>query len=219
MNKTQAIYGVVLIGLLLYLETVVEFTYLTKQLVRIPFMIVVPFFLLRYSQSSILNDLTFSKVSFKDVRPSILAGLVVFFGAIGGYTIIYFFSDPSSITEALLAIDVTLQNIIWVSLYMTTFNVILEEFFFRGFVYMNLRKTNEIMAYLVSSFLFAAFHIGIVSAYFEPLIFILLLFGLMLVGAFLIFINRFGKSLINSCIVHIFADLAMFSIGFYLFLQ
>jgi len=219
MNKIHLIYAVVLIFLLVSLESVVELNYMTKQLIRVPLMIGVPVWLLIRSKSSLLSDLKVTKVSFKDIRISVYAGLVVYFGAIGGYALIYFVSDPSSITDSLRAVGITPSNIIWVSLYMSSVNVLLEEFFFRGFVYWNLRKTNEILAYLVSSFLFALFHIAILWTYFDWLFFVLLLIGLMIVGAFLIFINRYGKSLVNSSIVHVFADLAMFSIGFYLFLQ
>jgi membrane protease YdiL (CAAX protease family) len=216
MKSIHILYGILIVIALLTLEYILDLSYVSKQLIRIPFMVIIPFYFLKQSKSPILTRVAVFKSTFSDIRISLIAGLVVYVGAIGGYALIYQVSDASLITTTLDSIGVTKQNIIYVGLYLSFVNVLLEEFFFRGFLYMSIEKYNIVAAYLVSSFMFAFFHVGIVSGYFELLIFILLIIGLMIVGAFLIFVNRLGKGLINSYIVHMFADLAMFTIGYYL---
>jgi membrane protease YdiL (CAAX protease family) len=200
-------------------DDVADPSYLAKQLLRIPFLVVIPYLWLRHRNPTNLEELRPKRVTFRDVRISVWSGLVVYVGAIGGYAIIYLFSDASSITTELMATGITRSNILYVGIYMSFVNAYVEEFFFRGVLHQPFQDTSPIKGYLVTSGLWALFHLGIVSVYFEPLLLISLLIGMMIVGSFLVFVNRYGRGLMNSYLVHVFADLAMFSIGLYLYFR
>ena len=94
-----------------------------------------------------------------------------------------------------------------------------EEFFFRGFVYQHFSKISTNLGYLVSSALFSIYHVLIMFTIFNWIMGVLAIIGLMIVGILLAYINKSNKSIINSWIVHIFADLGVVTIGLYLFLS
>ncbi|TAH63854.1 MAG: CPBP family intramembrane metalloprotease, partial [Gottschalkiaceae bacterium] len=100
----------------------------------------------------------------------------------------------------------------------TFINSFLEEFFFRGFIFLNLYKLGfKKGAYIFSSILFSLYHIGIFKNWFNPLLIILAVSGLISVGFIFNYIDTKSKSFINSWIVHILADAAIMLIGLRMF--
>ncbi|MBQ1878282.1 MAG: CPBP family intramembrane metalloprotease [Erysipelotrichaceae bacterium] len=111
----------------------------------------------------------------------------------------------------------TRSNFLWVFAYITVCNSFLEESFFRGFITNALGK--GLPAYLFSAFLFAIYHISIMSGWFSPLIMVICILGLMGAGLFMQYVCEKNGTLLASWLVHGCANLAINTIGTIMFLS
>ena len=148
----------------------------------------------------------------KNVRPLLLAVLFCFFGM--GLAFLLFRSqlDLKNIRDNLMAKEnLTRENCLFVFTYIIIVNSFLEEAFFRGFIAQLL--ANRRLSVLLSALLFALYHIGIVSGWFNPLIFIICIAGLALVGLFLQWLAGHFGSIAASWIAHGSANIAINIIG------
>ena len=113
---------------------------------------------------------------------------------------------------------ITAENFIYVSLYISLMNSFLEEFFFRGFGFITLKKyASREMAYLFSSSLFAVYHIGMLVGMFHFGALLLLMVGLIVGGCIFNFLNERNENIYPSWFVHMFANFAINTVGFILF--
>ena len=97
-------------------------------------------------------------------------------------------------------------------------NSFLEEFFFRGFGFITLKKyTTRKVAYIFSSVLFAIYHVGMLVGMFGFGALLLLLFGLIIGGCIFNFLNELNDNVYPSWFVHMFANFAINTVGFILF--
>ncbi len=70
-------------------------------------------------------------------------------------------------------------------------------------------------AYIYPSILFSLYHIAIFITWFHPILFILVFLGLAFAGWLFSYVNTLSKNFLNSYIIHIFADIALMVIGYY----
>ena len=106
------------------------------------------------------------------------------------------------------------HNIIYYGVYIVFINSLIEEFFFRGFIFLNLKKKGRIkLAYIISASAFTLYHISAFVAWFNFNLFLLMIAGLFIGGLIFNYIDSKSNSILNSWIVHIFADLAIISIA------
>lgn len=127
--------------------------------------------------------------------------------------------DFSGITKSLTGDSgITAENFVFVALYISFINSFLEEFFFRGFAFITLKKhASKKTAYLVSAFFFAFYHVGMTFTWLPFPVFVAELFGLM-VGGFIF--NRLcetSETVYPSYIVHMCCNFGINLIGFILF--
>ena len=136
-----------------------------------------------------------------------------------GYFAVKPFFDFSGIAEKLTQnAGVTADNFLFVSLYISFVNSLLEEFFFRGFVFTNLKQLRSgRFAYLFSSILFAAYHVAMMTDWFEPVAFAVVMAGLFAGGIIFDFLNEKSGTVYPSWFVHMFANFAINTVGFILF--
>ncbi len=161
---------------------------------------------------------------FRPKKKGLLAALglgVGLYGLIlGGYYVVRNYFDFSGIVDSLSQhAGVNKDNFLFVSLYISFANSLLEEFFFRGFLFANLtacagRKTG----YLVSSVLFAAYHVAMMIGWFSLPLFLLVMAGLLMGGMIFCRLNEKLGSIYPSWFVHMFANFAINTIGFILML-
>jgi len=143
--------------------------------------------------------------------------LAVFLFLTVGYMVLAPWIDLSAIPEKLRDSGVTAENFPLVAAYITLGNSFLEEFFFRGFAFLTLRKhTGEKFAYLFSGVTFAAYHVSIMSGWFHPVWFVVFLAGLAVGGMLFDALDRKG-GLWCGWLVHASADLAIMLIGMRMF--
>ena len=153
------------------------------------------------------------------ILKAILLGLGVYAVIVGGYFLTRNIIDYSNVTSSLTeGMGITAKNFLYVSLYISLMNSFLEEFFFRGFGFITLKKyTTRKVAYLFSSALFAIYHVGMLVGMFHFAVLLLLMLGLVIGGCIFNYLNEINDNVYPSWFVHMFANFAINIVGFILF--
>ncbi|WP_423189875.1 CPBP family intramembrane glutamic endopeptidase [Alkalibacterium sp. f15] len=196
-----------------------QLPYLYKSILKIFLFSVVPmgYFLKYKDQYSRLKKLFIPRKS--DLIYAFLLGVGVFSVILIAYIILKNHIDLSIIRESLTTnIGVTEHNFVYVAIYISLINSLLEEFFFRGFAFLILKEnTSRLFAYVFSSLLFALYHVGMTSGWFHWSIYLLAMTGLFAGGCIFNFLNEKSENIYPSWLVHMFANFAINTVGFILF--
>lgn len=220
MDRNIRIIGIISIIVLIILEQVLNMNSFVKQGYKMIFMVIIPLLVIYlYKKSNFKDEYNIKNVTLQDLKVPLYYGIGIFFLGIIGYLILKPIVDSNTLVGGLQERGITLQNIYLSVLYISFINSFIEEFFFRGFIFQHFKKINLATGYIVSSLLFSIYHVLVMFAIFNVIMGFLAMVGLTLVGLFLVYINRTNKSIINSWIVHIFADLGVCSIGIYWFIM
>lgn len=212
---TLVIFSLVVTGV----DAILHPNYFVKIPIKIIFFLALPmlFFLINKSDFKEFKRLFIFKKS--GILKSLLLGLGVYAVIVGGYLLTKNIIDFSNVTSSLTSgMGITADNFIYVSLYISLINSFLEEFFFRGYGFMTLKKyTNRKIAYIFSSAMFAVYHVGMLIGMFGIGALALLLFGLILGGCIFNYLNEINDNIYSSWFVHMFANFAINTVGFILF--
>lgn len=188
--------------------------YIIKSILKISMFLILPLIYLAYDKS--INILDYFKIKSKrQFLQSLGLGISIYMLIIGAYFILSTYIDLSEIREILHnSGDITRNNFFYVAIYISFLNSLLEEFFFRGFIFLSLNKIGpRVLAYLVSALGFALYHIGIMVDWFNIMIFLLALIALFFGGLIFNYLNEENKNIYNSWLVHMFANFALNTIG------
>lgn len=191
--------------------------YWIKSVFKICLFLLLPFVYSVFDKELSLKSIfRFDKKGFKI---ALALCIPLYFLILGAYFIFKNVFDFTAITGALTGdAGITKDNFIFVACYISFVNSLLEEFFFRGFLFLNLKKYWNIWAaYIFSATVFAAYHIAIMSGWFSVLLFVLAMFGLFAGGIIFNFLNSKSNNIYTSWLVHMFANFAINTIGFILF--
>ncbi len=191
--------------------------YFIKSLIKTVLFLIIPLiFIFIDSTISLKEILSFSKKGF---AISLLLGVSVYLVIITGYFLLRDVFDFSNVAGTLSKnIGVNKENFIFVSIYISFINSLLEEFFFRGFTFSQLKKSKgKKFSYIFNSLIFSLYHIAMMIGWFSVWVFILLLTGLFIGGIIFSYLNEKTKTLFSSYLVHMFANFAINTIGFILF--
>lgn len=155
----------------------------------------------------------------KDIGFAVGLGVGVFVVILGGYLLLKDVFDFTAITGALGGgVGVNRDNFVFVSLYISFINSLLEEFFFRGFAFLTLKNiTTAKIAYIFSSAAFALYHIAMMIGWFSLPVFLIVMAGLFAGGLIFNYLNDKTQNIYPSWIVHMFANFAINTVGFMLF--
>lgn len=217
-NSTAWVIGIALVCCLAMalVDGVLRPGYAVKSVIKIALFLGLPLLLsLRSKELSCLSLFRFPK---KGLLTAVALGLGVYAVILGGYFLVRPYFDFSGIAGNLTQnAGVTKDNFLAVSLYISFVNSMLEEFFFRGFVFTNLKKLNtRHFAYGFSALVFAAYHVAMMLGWFSPALFILVMLGLTAGGMIFNFLNEKQDTIYISWFVHMFANFAINTIGFIL---
>ncbi len=159
------------------------------------------------------------KPSKRGLLLSLSLGIALYAVIVGGYLLLRGVFDFSSVTASLTEGEgVTKENFPVVALYISVCNSFLEEFFFRGFAFLGLSTIlDRRIAHTVAASAFAVYHIAIMSGWFSPLLFVLLLAGLYLGGVVFNILDEKTGDIFPSWILHAFANLGINTVGLILF--
>ncbi len=217
-SKNYIIISSIIACIMLYfIEQVLVMSYLVKTLCKIILFTALPYiYISLIRKSSVSNRIRINK---KDLYLGIGLGMVCFIVLITVYFFLKDVIDLNTIANELQTKSkVSPTNFLLVAFYITFVNSFLEEFFFRGFIFLNLNELGfKELAYIFSSVLFALYHIGIFKNWFNPWLIMLAILGLVSVGFIFNYIDTKSKNFINSWIVHILADAAIMLIGMRMF--
>ena len=219
-KKLYIILSVIVFSLAVtYIDAVVHPPYFSKIPIKILFFLALPmlFFVIRRDEWDGFKALF--RLQRKGILVSLLLGIAIFGVILGGYFVTRGFIDFSNVTSSLTeGMGITADNFVWVAIYISIMNSFLEEFFFRGFGFIMLKKyVNMKFAYFFSPILFAVYHVGMLIGMFHPAVLLLLMFGLIAGGLIFNWLNdRFG-SIYPSWFVHMAANFGINTIGFILF--
>ena len=193
--------------------------YFSKIPIKILFFLALPmlfFVIWREEWSEFKSLFRFRKKGF---LISLLLGLAIFGVILGGYFTLRSIIDFSGVTASLTSgMGITADNFVWVAVYISIMNSFLEEFFFRGFGFITLKKYMGIkFAYFFSPVLFAIYHVGMLVGMFHPAVFALIMFGLIVGGLIFNALNDKFGNIYPSWLTHMAANFAINTIGFILF--
>lgn len=124
--------------------------------------------------------------------------MLIFFGA---YLV---FKNVITLDKILQNIKIAnASNIIFIGIFIILINSILEEFFWRGFIFKELSSSTNIwLAYLVSGIAFSFHHIIFYYNWFTPFFFVLITVGLIAFATIMNFIFQKYKDLFSCWLIH-----------------
>ena len=155
----------------------------------------------------------------KGLMIALLSGLGVYAVVLGAYLAFKDVFDFSALTKSLNeTTGVNKSNFLWVALYISFVNSLLEEFFFRGFSFILLKKiVSTRFAYVFSSLTFALYHIAMMIGWFGVPVIVISLMGLFAGGMIFNKFDEKSETIFLSWLIHMFANFATNTIGFILF--
>jgi uncharacterized protein len=198
---------------------VVDFTkmhYVPKAVLKIGTFISMPFLYACFSSKKMNWEIM--KFKQESIKLSLLLGIAIYGLILLTYFAIGSFFDLSNVTRVLNAtVGVNHGNFLYISIYISFINSFIEEFFFRGFAFLTLKKhTTRRFALIFSSVAFALYHVALMAGLFGFSLYILLLSALLVAGFILNVLDEKSDTLYPSWIVHAFANFAINTIGFIL---
>lgn len=220
MNRKYQIISVLVVVILITLEQVLQLDSIVKQGFKIVLLVIVPLIVIyQMKKTTFGKEFNIENVTFKELKIPLIIGVTIYLLTLIGYVLFVPLIDPDLVVDGLNGSGITTKNIILASIYLSFINSFLEEFFFRGFMFNEFSKISNKWGYIVSSAFFSIYHVLVMFTLFDWIMGVISIIGLMVVGIILAYMNKTNKSIINSWIVHIFADLGVVTIGLYLFFR
>ncbi|MDR7871256.1 MAG: type II CAAX endopeptidase family protein [Tissierellaceae bacterium] len=220
-NKTkQGIMVITLLSIILMfiVDYFIQPGYIMKSMIKIILFLIIPLIFIKANRSISIKEY-FRISSKKQFLISLGLGIGVYLIILGAYFILRSFINLDNIQDILLeSLNVDKDNFIFVALYISFFNSLLEEFFFRGFIFLSLLKTSgRFNAYVISALAFAIYHVAIMADWFNLSLFILAMSGLFIGALIFNYLNEKNNNIYNSWLVHMFANFAINTVGFIMF--
>ena len=201
-------------GVMALVDGVIQPGYAIKSAVKIGVFALIPLLLTRFRSLTPLREIfRFRKKGF---AAALLLGIGIYVLIFGAWWVLRNWIDFSGIAGNLTEdAGVTRENFLYVSLYISFVNSLLEEFFFRGFLFANLRSSRT-LAYCFSALTFSLYHAAMMIGWFHFLITGLVLLGLFVGGLIFDWLNERFDCIYVSWLTHMFANFAINTIGFIL---
>ena len=196
-------------GIMAIVDGVIQPEYAVKSIVKIALFLICPAIYLGIDKELKLREIF--RPNKKGMKIAFSLCIPVYIVILGAYLLLKDVFDFSAITTSLTGnIGVNKSNFIFVALYISFINSLLEEFFFRGFAFLTLKNiTTARFAYIFSSAMFALYHIAMMTGWFSITVFA----G----GLIFNYLNAKSGNIYTSWFVHMFANFAINTIGFMLF--
>lgn len=198
-------------------DAIIQPGYWVKSVIKVALFLLLPIIYGIYSKASRLKSLFIPNKS--GLLIALAMGLGIYAIILGAYFVFRNIFDFSALTSSLTdSAGVDKNNFIFVALYISFVNSLLEEFFFRGFAFLTLKNlSSRKTAYLFSSAAFAFYHVAMMIGWFGLPVVLLALAGLFAGGMIFNFFNEKWGNIYLSWLIHMFANFAINTIGFMLF--
>lgn len=190
--------------------------YGAKSAIKVAMFMLVPLIASRMDDGVLY--LSLFRLKRKGMLTAIALGVGIYVVILGAYFLLSPFFDFSNIAGALTSnAGVTKDNFLYVSLYISFVNSLLEEFFFRGFVFTNLKQhSGRLPAYIFSAGAFSLYHVAMMIGWFSPALFLLVMAGLIVGGLLFNWLNEKLDTIYCSWLAHMLANFAINTVGFLL---
>lgn len=217
-KNTACVIAVALIGCvaMAIVDGIIMPHYAVKSAIKLVFFLLVPLICSVLSRDIYLKEfLSFNK---KGIIWALALGLTIYSLILGGYFLLKNVFDFSSVVSSLSEnVGVNKSNFLFISIYIALANSFLEELFFRGFIFGNLKKQRgRAFSYIFSALAFALYHIALMTGWFSIGLTLLLVLGLMIGGAVFNYLTERFETICLPWAVHMFANFAINTIGFIL---
>ncbi len=205
------LYSIITILLLYLLSQVFELSYFISLGAKLLVFLLLPI---------LLNKLVFKhKIPFrlekKNLYRLIVISVVIILVIVCAYWLLQPFIDVSTIKNDFVNRQKINTSIFLFPVFYTIFaNSFIEEFFFRGFIFMGL-KNRPIIAAVFSSLCFALYHMSILATWFTLPLTILTIVGLFLGGLIFSYFVHKTDSLFASYFIHMSADIGVVIVGIF----
>jgi membrane protease YdiL (CAAX protease family) len=220
-HKNYIIFGSLGAVVLLYIiEQIIGVSYEIKTLAKILLFVAVPYvYIIVFKKHTSKQTVNINRADKRNLLTGAFFGITCFLIIITAYYLLRDIINLQGIVDELtVKSKITPVNFMFVGLYITFGNSLLEEFFFRGFIFLNLYEIkSKRVAYLYSALLFGFYHISIFKTWFNMWLMVLALAGLVSVGFVFNWLDAKSGNFLNSWIVHILADIAIILIGLKMF--
>lgn len=213
------IYSVISCYIMYYIEQEIGISYLPKSAIKIISFVIIPIFLImKVKREKIFDYLHLKGLKIRNLNSGFLIGIMGALAIISlGFTLSGYIDFDSLRLELAEKLNITKNIFILVALYITFVNSFIEEFFFRGFVYLNMENSiAKIPRMIFSGVLFGMYHMGIFLTWFDSWLIMLCVLALSLVGILLCYINGKTKNFLNSWLIHIIGDGAILTYGYFM---
>lgn len=219
-KQRYVVVSAVLCALVMSLvDGVIQPPYAVKSGIKVILFLIVPLIYF-YTQGELKSQLkAFFLPHKKDALLALVFGIGVYFLILGGYWLITrIFPLADIILELTAQNGVGADNFGAVSIYIALVNSLLEEFLFRGFAFLSLKKlSSRSFAYIFSAAVFAVYHFGMVAGSGNLLIWVCALAGLFIAGVVLNMLDEKSGSILTSWLLHMCANLGINTVAFYVF--
>ncbi len=208
---------IVCCAIMALIDGIVQPGYAAKSAVKMILFLLCPVGYLYFDRQLSLQNLL--KPNKRGLFIALFLGAGVYILILGAYfslrNVLDFSAIASSLTET---VGVNKTNFVFVALYISFINSFLEEFFFRGFSFLTLKKlAPRKFAYIASSLCFAFYHMAMMIGWFSPGVYFLAIAGLFAGGLIFNYLNERNQNIYTSWMVHMFANFAINTVGFILF--
>ncbi len=214
MTQKNKILIMVVIGIfLISLLDLTKADYVFKAILKIILFLSIPIFYYRIDKNIHWRDIFIIKG--ESLKYSLMTGIVLYIIILLFYFGFGSFFDFSTITRILRkTIGANYLIFLVVSVYISLINSFIEELFFRGFAFINLKKyTSRRFALVFSSIAFAFYHITLIKGLFPLPLYLLSLSAIAVAGLLFNLFDDQTNSIYPSWIIHGFANLAINTIG------
>lgn len=196
------------------IEVIIEPAYSVKSILKIVLFLFVPLTLMKFQKEKVFTS-SFS-LNKKSILHLSVLGIIIYAIIIVAFFITNSFFDYSSLVASLSADQNVSQNsFVFIALYISFCNSLLEEFLFRFVAFIKLSEyTNKAFAYIFSSSMFALYHVAMIGSSFPLPLLLLALIGLAIGGAIFNYADDKSGNIYNSWIIHMFADFAIMTIWY-----
>ncbi len=219
MARKNYLIGIVIIACIVMgiVDAIIQPEYAVKSVIKIVTFLCLPTVYSLWDRQTNLKSLWIPKKG--GLLFAVGLGIGIYILIVGAYLLLQNIFDFSAITSTLEStIGVDTGNFVWVALYISFVNSLLEEFFFRGFAFLTLKRiSSRKFAYCFSSSVFALYHIAMMIGWFGIELILLALIGLFVGGLIFNYFNEKTENIYISWLIHMCANFAINTVGFILF--
>jgi len=222
MKRSKATYSICAItavccAVMAIVDAVIQPVYAVKSAVKVLLFLICPLAYGYFAKNCSLKSIFRAKKS--SVLFSLLLCIPVYAVITGGYFLLKDVFDFSNITTSLTGnIGVSKENFVFVAIYISFANSLLEEFFFRGFAFLSLKNhADRAFAHAFSAGMFAVYHIAMMTGWFSVWLYAIIIAGLFAGGIIFNLLNERTECIYTSWFVHMAANFAINTVGFILF--